>query len=110
MADMARPEWVSGNIYIRPNRLKEGEVVSGHTHHFDHTTIFFTGTFRVEATLPGGAYITRLFQAPAHCLIRADVKHEITALTDGEFWCVYSHRDPQGRITQVYTGWPEAYC
>ncbi len=105
------PEWVSGNVFIRPNKLaKVGDRVNGHTHNFDHTTIFFRGRFQVKATLPDGTKIEREFTAPAHCLIRADVTHELIALEDdSEFWCVYAHRDPQGRITQHYTGWEQAY-
>lgn len=100
-------EWISGNIFIRPNKFeKAGQKMEGHRHNFDHTTIFFTGRFHVKATLPSGRVIERDFDAPTHCLIRADVLHEITALTDGaELWCVYSHRTPQGDITQEYTGW-----
>ena len=105
------PEFVSGNVFIRPNVLeKAGDRVNGHTHNFDHTTIFFRGRFHVRATLPDGRVIERDFEAPDHCLIRADVTHEITALEDGSvFWCVYSHREPQGRIVQTYTGWEQSY-
>lgn len=108
---MIQPEWQSGNIFIRPNVLeKAGDKVTGHKHNFDHTTIVFSGAIRVKAKLPSGAEIEREFTAPAHCLIKAGVEHEITALQDGTlFWCVYSHRDPQGRVVERYTGWPDAY-
>ena len=104
-------EWISGNVFIRPNRLeKAGDKSGGHTHNFDHTTIFFRGSFRVNATLPSGVALQREFTAPAHCLIRADVMHEIVALVDdSEFWCVYSHREPQGDVSLVNTGWDAAY-
>lgn len=104
-------EWQSGNVFIRSNRLaKAGDKTTGHTHNFDHTTIVFTGGIRIEATLPNGTQIVREANAPAHFLIRAEVSHEITALTDGtEYWCVYSHRDHQGEVVQVYDGWTEAY-
>ena len=104
-------EWISGNIFIRPMRLAlAGDKIDGHTHQFDHTTIFFRGAFRVHATLPSGAVIQRDFAAPAHCLIRSDVTHEIVALVDdSEFWCVYSHREPQGDVSLVNTGWDAAY-
>lgn len=103
-------EWVSGNIFIRPNKLRlKGDVIHGHKHKFDHTTIVYTGGIHVKGTLPNGTVIEREFMAPAHCLIRLDVEHEITALVDDtEFWCVYSHRTPQGEISQVNTGWDEA--
>lgn len=107
----SKPEWVSGNVFIRPNQLKRvGDKIDGHKHNFDHTTIFFRGRFNVKAKLPDGRVIEREFAAPSHCLIKADVEHEITALEDdSEFWCVYSHRDPQGRVTEQFTGWEKAY-
>jgi len=103
-------EWVSGNVFIRPNTMTKGDVINGHKHNFDHTSIIFTGAVRVVATLPDGRKVEVERAAPAHLLIKADVEHEITALEDNtEFWCVYSHRGPQGDIVQEYTGWPEAY-
>lgn len=108
---MNQKEWISGNIFIRPNTLeKAGSRVQGHKHHFDHTTIVYTGAVHVRAVTPEGVVIERDFHAPAHFLVLAEVEHEITALEDGTtFWCVYSHRDPQARVTQVNTGWEEAY-
>jgi quercetin dioxygenase-like cupin family protein len=105
------PEWVSGNVFIRPVSLaRAGDVTAGHAHHFDHTTIVLSGGIRVRADLPDGRTIDREFHAPAHCLILAGVEHEITALADDTaYWCVYSHRTPQGEVSQVYTGWEEAY-
>ncbi len=106
---MQQPEWISGNIFIRPHTMAAGEVIEGHKHHFDHTTIVFTGSARVKATLPDGTVLERTFEAPSHFLVLAGVEHEIAALDDHtQLWCVYSHRDPQGRITQEYTGWTKA--
>ena len=104
-------EWASGNVFIRPNPLpKAGDRVHGHRHNFDHTTIVFRGAIHVRAVTPDGRVIEQDFTAPAHCLIKAEVEHEITALVDGtEFWCVYAHREPQGDIVQHYTGWGPAY-
>jgi hypothetical protein len=101
-------EWASGNIFIRPVRLQtEGDQIHGHTHNFDHTTIILRGSVRIE-TNDGRSQV---FHAPAHCLIKKDVRHEITALSDGvEFWCVYAHRTRQGEIVQESTGWLEAYA
>lgn len=108
-------EWISGNIFIRPNRLaKAGDVTEGHKHNFDHTTIVFKGLVRVEATLPDGRVIQRDFGEGSnfgrHFLVKAEVLHKITALVDDtEYWCTYSHRTPQGDITQINTGWDDAY-
>lgn len=111
---MPMPEWICGNIFIRPNILRQkGDKVHGHKHKFDHMTLVRSGAIHVRAVLETGVVIEREFSADdmyhAHVLIRAGVEHEITALVDNtEFWCIYSHRDPQGRVTQTYTGWDEA--
>lgn len=104
------PEWISGNIFIRPNIGDIGDKVQGHKHNFDHTTIVFKGSVKVKATYPDGSTREGTFAAPDHFLVRKDVEHEIEFLEDNtEFWCVYSHRTPQGTITEVRTGWDEAY-
>lgn len=98
-----REEVVSGNIFIRPVHLdKTGDVLQGHTHNFDHTSFFVQGDVKLELTTPDGEYIeTKEFHAPAFFLIKANVRHQITALTDDViFWCVYSHRNAQGEIVE----------
>ncbi len=91
-------ERVSGNIFIRPSGiLAAGKVMPRHVHNFDHTTIVFSGSLRIR---PDGGEAVGL-HAPAEYLVRAGVAHEITALEDGTvYWCVYSHRDAQGEVTQ----------
>lgn len=100
-------EFACGNIYIRKNHLSGvGDRIEGHTHNFDHTTLFQRGAFHVKAKLPNGTVVERDFVAPSFALIKADVEHEITAtVADSEFWCVYSHRTPQGDIVQEENGW-----
>lgn len=105
---MITAEWVSGNVFIRAHKLKKGEVIHGHAHNFDHTSIVFTGSVRVKATI-GGALVDRVFAAASHCLIRKETLHEIEALEDSDFWCVYAHQTPQGTISQVYDGWSPSY-
>ena len=122
-------EWVSGNVFIRPmggrDGLRSGEVVAGHTHNFDHTTIFFCGRWRVRKWVPvvredGSsiegewaqlADVTR--DGPFHLLIEAHARHEFTFLGPdgviGRAWCVYSHRTSQGEVSEHYTGWWDAY-
>ena len=103
-------EWISGNIFIRSNPLNKGSVIEGHKHNFDHTTIVFKGAVHVSAKLPDGKLIERDFVAPSHFLVKAEVEHTITAIMDDtEFWCVYSHRTPQGDISVERTGWGKAY-
>jgi hypothetical protein len=87
-------EWVSGNIFIRPmggrSGLRPGAVVSGHTHSFDHTTIFFDGKWRVKKWLPvvreDGSPVAEEWaqvvdferDGPFHLLIEAHARHEFT--------------------------------
>lgn len=104
-------EWVSGNIFIRPTTFAAvGDKTQGHTHNFDHTTIVYSGAVHVRAVTPDGRVIERDFRAPAHFLVLAEVKHEITALEAGStFWCVYAHREPNGDVVQEWNGWGDAY-
>lgn len=104
-------EFVSGNIFVRPNLLAcAGDCINGHKHNFDHTSFFIRGSFNVVATLPDGATREVSVKAGDHLLIKADVTHKITALEDDcLFHCIYSHRRPQGDVSVEETGWREAY-
>lgn len=110
-------EFVSGSIMIRVmgdgEGLKKGEVVGGHTHAFDHTSIFFCGNWHVRKWEPDGT-LSHDFEreGPFHVLIEADCRHEFTFLGGapvGWAYCVYSHRTPQGEVSIVETGWTRAY-
>lgn len=107
MSCLKRKEEVSGNIFIRKNmNLQKGQVVPGHKHNFDHTTIVFTGSIRVRTPREGFA----VFRAPDHFLVKKDVMHEITALENNtEFWCVFAHRDDHGEVVQEANGNRESY-
>jgi quercetin dioxygenase-like cupin family protein len=107
-------EWISGNIFIRPNQnMKKGDVIQGHKHNFDHTSFVTEGSVHVKAVTPDGRVIESDFGKDykyRHFLVLADVEHEITALEDGtNFYCIYSHRTPQGEVSISQTGWREAY-
>lgn len=108
-------EMASGNIYLRPAVLNhKGDKIHGHEHHFDHTTFIVAGKVHVIAT-HGDERKEGEFVAGQHFLVLAEWEHEITALEDNtRFTCIYSHRDPQGEVVQVMTGWegsimPHAY-
>lgn len=111
------PEQISGSIFIRPNPGAAGYVVRGHRHNFDHTMICFQGRIRVRRSNDKGEIAEVELQAPtqeephrrSHLLIEAGIEHEITFIEPGVFWCVYSHRTPQGAISLEATGWEEAY-
>lgn len=52
-----------------------------------------------------------VFNPVAHeVLILKQARHELLCLHhDGDAACVYSHRTPQGKIVQTFTGWPDPY-
>lgn len=105
-------EYASGNIFLRRVQLRRaGDKVHGHMHAFDHTTFVVRGRVHVDATCDKGCRPkSQDFEAGQHFLVRKDWRHEITALTDDVlFFCIYSHRTPQGEVVQVATGWREAY-
>ena len=107
-------EWAVGNIYVRENLGNQGDVVDGHSHNFDHCTMCMRGAIRVKRKDTGRTVVLRAASGDSlvrrsALLIEAGVEHEIEFLEDGSvFWCVYSHRNPQGEIVQTYTGWEAA--
>lgn len=152
-------EWISGNIFVRPMGGQDGLSINGkiegHTHNFDHTSIFFSGKWHVkrwkkavdengiQLKMPDGKDAWVMMddferEGPFHLLIDAGCKHEFTflgfslpewmneylvklpeqdakefkekyELSLGKAWCVYSHRTPQGDISQTNTGWSVAH-
>lgn len=109
-------EWVSGNVMIRPNCIAlKGDVIFGHAHNFDHTTIVFKGAMLLrEVSGERREIMLRApsvgYSGPSHALVAGGVFHEIKALEDDTiFWCVYAHRNPQGDVVQEYNGWRPAY-
>jgi hypothetical protein len=112
-------EFVVGNIFVRAmgeqaQAVQPGETIPGHKHNFDHTSIFFNGRWRAKKFSPSGDLIVDIERkGPFFLLIEAGCKHEFTYLADntelGVAWCVYSHRTPQGEVSQVETGWLAAY-
>lgn len=108
-------EFISGNIFIREMALeKKGDVVKGHTHNFDHTTYVVRGSVLIESLNPNGSVKQKVVKKAEEghnwVLIKADVKHRITALEDNCMaHCIYAHRTPQGDVVQTSTGWTEGY-
>lgn len=105
-------EFVSGNIFLRPNPLaKAGDFIQGHTHNFDHTTFVVHGAVHVLVTdIDGRTVIEGDFVAGEHFLVKAQYMHKITATQDGTLvTCIYSHRTPQGDVIQQYNGWGSNY-
>lgn len=102
-------EWISGNIFIRPNALlPKGHIIHGHKHKFDHTTFVMKGSVHVKRTNLDGTITEEDFKCPAHFLTKKDIEHEITSLEDDTtYYCVFSHRNAQGDVVQEFDGWHE---
>lgn len=103
-------ELALGNIFVRqsPKPLRIGEVVCGHAHNFDHVTFINRGAFRItrgQETVT----VSALDENP-YILIKAGQRHELVALEDDSmYYCVYSHRTPEGDVIQEYSGWDRAH-
>ena len=108
-------ELVSGNIFIREMKFeKAGDVVTGHTHNFDHTTYVVRGALRIEALADDSSVLRSVEKRASDghnwVLIKAEVRHRITALEAGTTaHCIYAHRNPQGNVVQKYDGWTPGY-
>lgn len=108
-------EFVSGNVFIREMSFELAGVGStGHVHNFDHTTYVVRGGILIERLDDADAVLQRVEKVASSgknwVLIKAGVKHRITALADDTLChCIYSHRTPQGDIVQEYDGWQPAF-
>lgn len=102
------------NVFIREMVFHHaGGEREGHAHNFDHTTYVVKGAIKVERLGADGA-VERIVQVTAGehgwILIRAGVRHRITALEDGTIaHCIYAHRDAQGEVVQRHDGWEASY-
>lgn len=78
------------NLFSRMMYFKNaGDVEQGHTHAFDHLTLLAKGSLSV--VVEGK---TTEFTAPHMIYIKADKKHELTALTDETVaYCIHALRD-----------------
>lgn len=111
-----------GNIFVRKMYFeKKGDVMMNHTHNFDHTSIVFKGSVRVNY-IKDGEKKERIVSAPkmgkgkptdrgeGYVLVPKEQEHELTSLEDDtEVWCTFAHRDHDGEIIPEYKGNTEAY-
>lgn len=68
---------------------KAGDVEQGHKHEFDHLTLLAAGSLRVRVEGK-----TTEFKAPHMIYIRAEHRHELTALEDNTVaYCIHALRD-----------------
>jgi hypothetical protein len=93
--------------------LETGHVVNGHLHNFDHVTIILAGRFLVEKTKKDGSKTSIEIEGgfpSSRILIDKDAWHRLTVLRGPAcYMCVYPHRSANGEVSEIYTGWEEAY-
>ncbi len=109
-------EWNMGNIHVR-NWVweKKGQQFKGDVHNFDHATLVMAGAVHCRFTRKDGSLIYegdygRGYTNGPYITIKAEVVHDFTSIEDNtEIWCVYSHRFPDGSISEHPTGFAPAY-
>ena len=71
-------EFISGNIFIRPNNHRGiGFITHRHKHNFDHTTFATQGWWLVRAIGPEGQEVIEHFCSQEYTLLRAmQIKYE----------------------------------
>ncbi len=107
-----------GNVYFRPMELPDvGSYSEGHTHNFDHVSVFHTGKVLIKF-YPSDAQGNKLgmereaiYQAPCRVLIKANYFHEIVALEPNTTYdCVFAIRDSRtGLVSGNWDGSPVPY-
>jgi hypothetical protein len=112
-------EFVVGSIFVRTmgegHVCQPGDVIQGHLHAFQHMSVFFNGLWRVRKFKPGSDELAFDFEreGPFFVDIEATAIHEFTYLATntepGRAWCIYSHRHPDGTVSEKETGNLEAY-
>jgi hypothetical protein len=91
-ADLFRGGFLGlGGFYLRPFKIAAGGKKPGHQHHINHLGLLLSGQARVNWRAPDGTCGTVEFRAGwASMHIRADYWHEIEAITDVEWACIFS--------------------
>lgn len=81
-----------GGFYVRPFKLRAGERKPGHAHYINHLGLLLSGHARVHWRSPDGSRsgVVEFRESWAAMHVRADYWHEIEAITDVEWACVFS--------------------
>lgn len=103
-------EAIVGNVFVRKFDLeKKCNSHQGHSHNYDHTTFVHRGKIQISYCRMEGdkqvEFKSKEFGEGEFVDIRADVYHTIKALEDDTvYYCIFSHRDFDGLVTQEYKG------
>jgi quercetin dioxygenase-like cupin family protein len=100
---------ISSNMAVL---MKKGGVVEGHQHNFGHASPLFKGGVIVRKWSPDKKVLLleRELWAPGWIGIEAGYWHSFESLADGTIMqCAWPHRNPDGTVSEEYTGWILAY-
>lgn len=97
--------------FVLEKKCNESE---GHLHNYDHTTFVHRGKLKVITKEMKNGVLTIIsekeYEAGEFFLVPAQLYHTIKALEDNTvYYCIFSHRDWDGLITQKYIGNNSAY-
>lgn len=95
---MAQPTVQIGcisNLFVRQMHFAvAGDSELGHKHSFDHMTLLAKGKLKVKINDEETE-----FTAPHMIFIKAELQHELTAVTDNTVaYCIHALREPTGDI------------
>jgi quercetin dioxygenase-like cupin family protein len=83
---------IGANWSARPHRYGAGEVHKGHSHVLEHVTFLQSGQISVKRN---DREAPTVYVGPMWIEMPAQVWHEITAVTEALWWCVFfDHRSP----------------
>lgn len=110
MSDIAIEGPIGRRRHILP---KTCDTCVGHQHNYDHSTIVVCGGIRVTIRdREDGPIVSERDYLPGSdpVFVAARKFHTIKALFDSTvYFCLFSHRDFDGMVSQEYMGNQEAY-
>jgi quercetin dioxygenase-like cupin family protein len=77
--------YVGAGLHVKEIPLKADQCVIKHKHHYDHLSILMSGTVVLETD-----EYTRILEAPTSVVIKANLYHKLTAMTDALWLCVHA--------------------
>jgi quercetin dioxygenase-like cupin family protein len=84
-------------LYAKETHIPAGMRLGKHTHSYTHFSILAKGSVVVRSGKDWATY-----EAPACIEIKADIEHEVQALTDATWYCVHSTDETdEEKIDQV---------
>ena len=93
-------------LYAKETHIPAGMRLGKHTHSYTHFSILAKGFVKVTAN---GTWT--MYQAPACIEIKANIEHEVQAVTDATWYCVHGtdETDPE-KIDEVLIHKGEKPC